>query len=144
MDSTFDLAHLSKPHHQPTLQHLPPPRPRPPLNLPLNITRNPSPIEIPRLRLHLLSIHKAVPRPSVEAHIPLQRLEPLRRTIVRPCSIPHLLTSIGRFGIVVRGPAFPFAKGAMGGAGEGNGDRGWGKVVRYRPSVICYYGKSVL
>lgn len=119
-----------KPHHHPTLHNLPSPRPRSPLNLPLNITRNPPPVKIPRLRLHLLPIDKALPRPSIKAHIPPQRLKALRRTVIRPGSIPHLLASVRRFEIVVGGPAFPFAEGAVGGPGEGDGYGCWGEVVR--------------
>ena len=45
----------------------PTPGPRARLNLPLDITRNPAPIKVPRLRLHFLPVHIAIPRFDIQA-----------------------------------------------------------------------------
>ena len=45
----------------------PTPGPRAPLNPPLDITRHPAPIKVPRLRLHILPIHIAIPRFGIQA-----------------------------------------------------------------------------
>jgi hypothetical protein len=78
------------------------------LNNPLQLARRPPAIEVPGLRLNLLSIHKAVPRPSIEAHVPFQILKPLRRILIAPYAVLDLF-AIQCDG-VVGGPAFPLAE----------------------------------
>ena len=97
----------------------PPPRSRRPLHTtPLNITRHPPAIKIPRLRLHPLPIDETLPRARVEAQKPFDLLEAFGRTVVAPDAIPHDFATV--LNGVVRRLAFPLAVRTAGGFLEGD------------------------
>lgn len=74
-----------------------------------DIRSDPSAVEVTRLRLDLLSIDEAVPRPSVEGEISLDRCEPAGWIIVRPDAVRCSRTGRGRRDLVVCRRPFPLA-----------------------------------
>lgn len=118
-------------------QHLPTPGARTPLDPPLNITRYPASIEVTRLRLDFLSVHKAIPGPRIQGNETTDGFKPLCRGVITPCSVLH------DFFVVVRGveipvcsASFPLAERGMGGRVQGNGEGRSGYVVCWKKSVI--------
>lgn len=107
------------------------------LNPPLNITRYPASIEVPRLRLDFLPVHKAIPGPRIQGNETVDGFKPLGGGFITPCSVPY------NFFVVVRGlqipvcsAPFPLAEGGMGGRVQGDGEGCSGYVVRWKESVI--------
>lgn len=128
---------IEPPKYLPPPPSSPPPRPRPPFHPPLQLTRNPPPIKIPLLRLHLLPIHIALPRRiRIKAQIPLNPLKPRRRILVRPYFVLDHFAARRVSDVVVGGRAFPFAEGGVGGREEGE-EKG------VRGEVVCWVGGVV-
>lgn len=116
---------------------LPTPSPRAPLNPPLNITRNPTTIEVPWLRLHFLPIDIAVPGPRIQTDVSLYRFKPLGRRFITPCSVLYdLFFVLGGLEVPVCSAPFPFAEGGMGGGMERDGKGSSGNVVGWKISVM--------
>lgn len=130
-------CHTQTPTPYPRLSPISPaPRPRTSFNLSLNLTRNPTTIKVPRLRLHLLPIHKAIPGPGIQRDISLYRLEPFRRGFITPRSIPDNLSIVIRgLEVPIRSAAFPFAEGGVRGGVEREGEGCTGDVVCWENSV---------
>lgn len=61
------------------------------LHDPINITRDPTAIEIARLCLNLFTIHVAVPRTGVKGQKALEWFKALRGFVIRPYSVWHLV-----------------------------------------------------
>jgi hypothetical protein len=129
------FPNMNSPGMQKVRMLLPSPRSRPTLLDPFQLARRPASIKVPRLRLNLLVIDKALPRHSrrVEGQIPLDILERGCRSLVTPdLTVDLVAGGIGSFDGPVCGLAFPFTEGGLvGDLGEGDGgvERGAGKIV---------------
>lgn len=100
---------------------------------PLDITRHPTPVEVSRLSLDLLSIDKTLPGPSVEAQEPFDTFEAFGRRVVAPDAVLDDVPGIVGVGHgVVRSLAFPLAVGTAGSGFQLN-------FKRARRQVVCWW-----